>query len=52
MEMSVYGDGSADIAYESKVKVLGVRGYVGPAIKYDPNKTSKVTVGARLTVPF
>lgn len=53
LEASVYGDGSGDVAYLSKVKVLGMTGYVGPTVKYDPNKTtSKVTVGARITVPF
>jgi hypothetical protein len=50
LEVSAYGDGSGDIAYESKVKVLGMQGYVGPVVKYDPNKTNKVTVGARITI--
>ncbi len=57
IEATIYGDKSADIAYMSKVKVLGLQGYVGPTVKYDPpantlNGRAKVTVGARITIPI
>jgi hypothetical protein len=53
LEVSAYGDGSADIAYESKVKILGIQGYIGPVVKYEKrDSVNKVTVGARVTVPI
>ncbi len=57
IEVTIYGDKSADLAYMNKVKVLGMQGYVGPTVKYDPPKNTfngktKVTVGARITIPI
>ncbi|MBP2649946.1 MAG: dacB 2 [Firmicutes bacterium] len=47
-ELGVYGDGSADAAYLFQVNW----GYVGPTVKYDRQKTSKVTFGVRCSIPI
>jgi len=51
-EFGVYGNGSADAAYLSKVEIFNSESYIGPAVKYDSHKASKLNVGVRLTVPL
>jgi len=52
LEISAYGDGSADVAYLTKIDFWDRAAYIGPAVKYDPKKTSKISVGVRLTMPI
>ena len=52
LEFSAYGDHSLDAAYLFRSDIFNRTSYIGPALKYDPNKKNKILVGIRLTVPF
>jgi len=52
LELSAYGDHSLDAAYLFRSDIFNRTSYIGPALKYDPDKKNKILVGIRLTVPF
>ncbi len=51
LEVTVYRR-AADIALLHKVSVFKRTGYLGPAVSYDAERSGKVRVGLRLTIPL
>ncbi len=51
LEVTVYRN-AADVAYLTRVQVFGATGYLGPVASYDADRSSKIRIGARLTIPL
>ena len=51
LSMTAMSDKSASISYQTKVKIFGATGYIGPAVSYN-GESKKGAVGLSVTIPL